>query len=421
MPPHVRCTEGNKLTFDGSKDAQQMDITLSGLSLNESFVYFQDSSVNIDGCTFEGSKHGVQFLISTRVVSTIQITNSTFVGNKECISVIVNSTKNLPHQCGQVILKIKNSTFKSNDMSGKASCMSFIESPDNNQSVNCNIILENVTFSHNKFSSRGLFLLDLENGNQNISLQEVVFINNGPEGDQDILTGYGHSDFCLRSTTVNTFVNASNFTGQNARSFNVNATNVSLQIYDSSFGGHKVKGNGGVIILRGTDLCKVNIANSSFVNTSASQGGAFDIECMEITFSLQGSIFSRNTATDGGGGAVLVALSSITNSNISSSEPGGGTLNVTSISRTKKLFNTVSLLNVERCRFVGCRSVEGALEVAHDNHLQMSIKDSHFISNYARYEGAALFVYFIGFRDCLRRNTCAMTSQITLLSQKMEL
>ena len=83
-PPHVRCAEG--LTFDGSDDAQHMNITLSGLFLEESLVYFQDSSVNIDRCKFDGSKRGVQFLVSTRMVSNIQITDSAFVNNSECIS-----------------------------------------------------------------------------------------------------------------------------------------------------------------------------------------------------------------------------------------------------------------------------------------------------------------------------------------------
>ncbi|KAJ7378429.1 hypothetical protein OS493_022963 [Desmophyllum pertusum] len=55
MPPQIRCSEGTNLTFDGSDNAQQMEVTLSGLLLKESFVYFQDSSAEIDGCEFEGS------------------------------------------------------------------------------------------------------------------------------------------------------------------------------------------------------------------------------------------------------------------------------------------------------------------------------------------------------------------------------
>ena len=338
MHPHIRCPEGTSLTFDGSGSAQETEINLSRLFLDDSLVNFKDSSVNIESCKFEDSEHGVQFLISTRAVSNIQITNSTFVGNKECISVIVNSTKNsnLSHQSSHVIFRLQNSSFYGNTISDKGSCMSFSESPDNKRSVSCNITLANVTISQNKFSSRGLVFVELENGNQNIKLEEVIFVNNSPLSDQDVLTG-GHSEFFVRSAIVNTFVNASNFTGQNARLFDVNATNVSLQICNSSFGGHKVKGNGGVIFLRGTDLCKLSITNALFINTSASQGGAFDIQCMEIRFSLQGSIFSRNTATNGSGGAVLINAhranvslfnSSFINSNVSTREQVGGALNV---------------------------------------------------------------------------------------------
>ena len=91
--PHIRCSEG--LTFDGSDNTQQMHTTLSGLFLDKSLVYFQDSSVNIDRCKFQGSKRGVQFLVRTRMVSNIQITDTAFVNNSECMSVVVNKAMNL--------------------------------------------------------------------------------------------------------------------------------------------------------------------------------------------------------------------------------------------------------------------------------------------------------------------------------------
>ncbi|XP_078372222.1 uncharacterized protein LOC144655908 isoform X3 [Oculina patagonica] len=203
MPPHIRCSEGTKLTFDGSNNAEQMVITLSGLFLNESSVYFQDSSVNINSCTFEGCKRGVKFLISTKIVSTIQITNCTFRENKKSISVIFNSTKNLSHQIIRVFFILKNSSFYGNAMSDKGSCLSFTESPNNNQPVSCNISLDNVTFFHNKFSSKGLVFLDLENGEQNIDLQNVTFTNNNPLSGQDVLAGDSLSECIVRSNLVN--------------------------------------------------------------------------------------------------------------------------------------------------------------------------------------------------------------------------
>lgn len=141
--------------FYCSDNAQQMHITLSGLFLDESLVYFQDSSLNIDRCKFEGNKHGVQFLITTRMVSNIHITNSIFVNNSECISIVVNKTMNLS-EAVQVVFTITHSSFHGNAITDEGSCVSFNESSANKHSVSLNITLENVTFSHNKFSMKGL-------------------------------------------------------------------------------------------------------------------------------------------------------------------------------------------------------------------------------------------------------------------------
>ena len=131
-PPHMQCSEG--LTFHGSDDAQHMNITLSGLFLDKSLVYFQDSSVNIDRCKFEGSKRGVQFLVSTGMVSNIQITDSAFVNNSECISVVVNKEVKLSEDI-LVTFTLKNSSFQGNAMSDEGRCMSFTESSDIKHSV----------------------------------------------------------------------------------------------------------------------------------------------------------------------------------------------------------------------------------------------------------------------------------------------
>ncbi|KAL9969733.1 hypothetical protein ACROYT_G021987 [Oculina patagonica] len=311
IPPHIRCAEGTNLTFDGSDNEQQTKINLSGLFLNDSSVCFQDSSVNINSCTFESSKRGVQFLISTRMVFAIQITNSSFRKNNECISVVVHSSKS-QSQIIQVIVKLINSSFYGNSMSENGSFVSFTESPDNNQSVSCNITLENVTISHNKFSLKGLVFLELENGNQNIDLHNVSFMmNNNPFSGRDDLAGYSYSECIVRSNLVNIIVNASNFASQNARFLSANASQVSLQIYNSSFRGHKVEGNGGVMSIGGTDFCKLNVSNSSFVNTTAGEGGAFNVKCSKVIFNLQENSFTGNMAMHGYGGAVYVGSSEV--------------------------------------------------------------------------------------------------------------
>ena len=302
--PQIRCTEGTGLTFNGSDNVAQMNATLSGLLVNESYVKFYDSSVNIDGCKFEDNKQGM--LIVTRT-SSIQITNSTFSGNSDCISVVVNSS-NSQSQYIKVKFKLMNSSFEGNVLSDEGSCISFTESPYyNKQPVSYDITLENVTFSHNKFSSKGLVFLEMKNGNQHIKFQNVILIDNRPSSGRDVLTGDGDSECIVRSADVNIFIDSSNFTSHHARLFNVSASNISLQIYNSSFVGHKVQGGGGVIFLRGTDLCRLNVSKSWFAYTTAAQGGAVSIECASVDrVSFKENIFKDNTAKNGEGGAVYI-------------------------------------------------------------------------------------------------------------------
>ena len=438
-PPHMQCSEG--LTFHGSDDAQHMNITLSGLFLDKSLVYFQDSSVNIDRCKFEGSKRGVQFLVSSGMVSNIQITDSAFVNNSECISVVVNKAVKLSEDI-LVTFTLKNSSFQGNAMSDEGRCMSFTESSDIKHSVSfMDITLENVTFSDNKFSSKGLFSIDMENGNQDINLQKVKFIRNSALSPPNVFAHGGHSELIVISNSVNIFINESSFSSTNARSFLVNASSISMDIFNSNFGGNTCEGNGGVIFLKGTDMCKVNLSNSSFVNTSSSQGGAFNIECMEVRFNLLESIFLVNNATNGNGGALLISghrvsvwflNSSFTNSlAVGVSEVCGGALFITSmpvppihssIFEANHSDNTL-LLTVERCQFIGCRSVNGgSIYVNHSNHLQLVIKHSDFIFNYASgVEGAVLHTAYapteVTTDDC--RTSCR-TSKTCIVETSIE-
>ena len=258
--PHIRCPEG--LTFDGCDDDQQMHTTLSGLFLDKSLVRFQDSSVNIDRCKFEGSKRGVQFLVRTRMVSNIQITDTAFVNSSECMSAVVNKAMN---QSEDVLINftLKDSSFQGIAMSDEGRCLSFSESSDNKHSVSFNITLENVEFSDNKFSSKGLFFLDMGNGNQDINLQRAKFIKNSALPRPNVFRNGGHSELIVNSNSVNIFINESNFSGTNGRSFLVNASSISMEIFNSSFGGNTCEGNGGVIFLKGTDLCRVKVKFST--------------------------------------------------------------------------------------------------------------------------------------------------------------
>ena len=306
--PQIRCPDGTGLSFIGSDNAENMTVTLSKLFFNESFVRVEDFSVEIDECTFEGSKQGIQFVITTKTASNIEITNSTFSRNQECISVVVAGTKN-PSQDNQVMFKLTNSSFDDNIFSHEGTCISFTESPHSNHSASSNITLENVKFSRNQFSSNGLVFLKMDNGDQNIRLQNVIFIDNRPLSDagRRDFTSSGDSECIIRSTGVNIFINSSNFTSEASRSFTVNGSNISLQIYNSRFAGHTVEGNGGAISLKGTNLYMLNVSNSSFVNTTAAQGGAINIECTNVySVSFEDNCFKDNTAAHERGGAMYI-------------------------------------------------------------------------------------------------------------------
>ena len=124
--PHIRCPEGTGLAFIGSDNAEKMTVTLSKLFFNESFVRVQDFSVEIDEYTFEGSKQGIQFVMTTKTASSIEIRNSTFSRNQECISVVVTGTvknsSDIP-----VTFKLTNSSFDGNIFSDEGTCISFTE------------------------------------------------------------------------------------------------------------------------------------------------------------------------------------------------------------------------------------------------------------------------------------------------------
>ena len=440
----IRCSEGTGLIFNGSYEGEQMNVTISRLSVNQSFVRFEDSSVLIDGCKFQASKQGVTFVIRQKRSSSIHFANSTFSKNKQCISVVVSRGKTTSQDV-EVIFKMTNSLFDGNFSSDDGGCISFTDSPNTNKSLISNIILENVTFSRNRFSSRGLIFVQVDNSTQNVNLLNVTFIDNSPSSDRDVERSNGYSECVFRSTTVNIFVSASNFTSYSTRLFNVSASNISLHIYDSTFSGHRVKGKGGVISLNGTKICKLSVSGSSFFNTSASQGGAINTECTNMySASFEDSVFISNTAWNKVGGAVYIhsrvfdsddadfsnvkahldysfqdeqllqidcnkckfidswgsALYIVTRraslrliqtqfTNCFAMKGGGVYMQTGSMlpKRKRSSDNADLLLTVASSNFTGCMAnvFGGSLYVEYETAMQLSINNSHFISNSAEW------------------------------------
>ena len=393
--PHIQCNKGEGLQFNGSNNKQQMRVALSRLLVSQSSIMVLDSSVHIDGCRFESSK-GVVINIRTRLSLNILVTNSIFYDIIACISVVVNSTyTSREYKNIKVVFKMTNSSFLyGNIVKDVGRCISFTESQNSGQSVNCDITLENANFSGNKFIlPQGLIFLEINNGSQNIQFKSVIFFDNAFSSTREDLKF--DSVLCIvRGTDVTISIGSSKFSSEYAKVLNGSAEDISFHIYNSTFHGHRGRNNGGVISLQGTNLCKLNVSKSSFVNTSADVGGAISIECATIDcVSLNQNNFTSNTAVMGGGALYIKAFkasvklrhSAFTNCK-TMGVGGSGVLIETSL---KSLTGTVGndmLLTVESCRFQRCVTLSyengGSLTVFYKSQIEININNSNFISSY---------------------------------------
>ena len=273
--PRIRCSGGSFLAFNGSVDAlHEIRANISGIIFSGSSLTFLESSAYIQNCKFNDKQEGVKFTIHKMIDSSLHIKDTIFSENMAGISVDLAHT---------------------------------------NQDISFDLTLENVTLIHNQFSPKGLISLNMKNGNHIIHFKDVTFIDNCASGYQ-----YEPTECIVQSTraAVTIFIDSSHFQGQKTRLFAISGSNISLFIHNSSFVGYKVGpayGNGGVVYLSGHDhpeqraMFHVGVSNSAFVNTSATRGGAIDVDCINAcNISFRDSIFTGNTAWGGEGGAVFI-------------------------------------------------------------------------------------------------------------------
>ena len=389
--PHIQCSKGGGLQVNGSYNEQQMKVTLSRLLVSQISIMVQDSSVYIDGCRFEGSNQGVVINIRSRLSLNILVTNSFFYNNSACISVVVNSTTKQPKNI-QVVFRMTNSSLLYGNVEKVVGrCISFTESQNGGRSVSFNITLENTTFFANKFIlPQGIIFLEINKGSQYIQFKTVTFFDNGISSTREDLMD--DSVLCIvRSTDVNISISSSTFSSYYAKVLNGSAEDISFHMYNSTFSGRT---NGGVISLQGSNLCKLNVSKSSFVNTSAVVGGAISIECATIDcVSLNQNNFTNNTAVMGGGALYIKAVKAsvvlrhltFTNCKTFIGVGSGISIDTTLDSRNKKSGNAL-VLTVESCRFEGCVTKAnfpgGSLGVIYKTQAKIYITNSNFISNF---------------------------------------
>ena len=106
--PQIRCL--NWTIFDGSNSGLEVNVTLSELLINDTFVTFRDSSAVVDGCEFVGNKQRIVFTVANKSFVCIRIWNSLFRKNSSGLSVAVGSTERRTKS--HVVLDVKDTIFR---------------------------------------------------------------------------------------------------------------------------------------------------------------------------------------------------------------------------------------------------------------------------------------------------------------------
>ena len=305
--PQIRCLNGTRFISDRSDNDPEIIVVFLGLSFNDTALTFRDSSAEIDGCTLAGSKQRVEFTVENRTSLSIRIRNSLFWKNAHGLSVGFNNTANHVENRNQVhllVLEVQNTTFRDHFVVFETEETRLINVGDKepNQSFKCKLTLDNVTFTNNMVSRMGLVRVNL-NG-QDLFLKDIFFYGNNhlcPDGDC--------TELIVDGNNVSTFISGAYFMGLSGRAVRLSATNLIVQVYNSSFAGYEVHGDGGAFLLSATDLANITVLNSSFEKTEtfgASKGGAIHLECLRSAVILDGCVFKHIKAWSGGAVSIQV-------------------------------------------------------------------------------------------------------------------
>ena len=356
----IQCSGGNSLTFNGTSASQRMRTKISNIGFKGGAMKFLDSSAHIENATFEDST-GVNFIIHNKMMSSLHIADSTFSKNKGCISV----TSSI------------------------------------NQNITFNLTLENVTLSQNEFSNNGLVFLDVKSGSHNIHFQNVAFKDNQRAWPRVL-----YNNECIVQSlqaAVKIFIDSSYFRGGDARLFQISGSDISLFIHNSSFVGHKVSegyGSGAVFSLSANNhpqqSISLNVSNSSFVNNSADQCGAVNVQCIgACSTTFLDCIFIGNIAERGSGGAVCISMVS---------KRYRSAYNVTHKTTTNTALNEMSCVavpdvlhvTIQRCTFFKNKANlynGGAVSILAGSRTSIILQEVTVESNWARNFGGAISIY----------------------------
>ena len=382
--PQIRCLSGASLIFDGADNDFQ--ITLSGLFFNDTLVIFRGSSAEVDGCEFAGRRQRVEFTVGNKTSTSIRIQNSLFWKNTSGLSVNISSLTNR-NQNQFLILELKNTTFRDNFVLSETDERKLITvegiSPLT-QGFKCKFTLDNVTFLKNLFSRMGLLNVNLRNGHLNMSLKDLVV-----QGNNHFCSSGDCTELVFKSNSVTSFISGAYFTALSGRAVVMTATNLSVQIYNSSFSGYGVNGNGGALLLLASDITNFKIRNSSFVNTAAFgayNGGSIYLACLRSIIKIDDCVFKHNKA--GSGGAVSIHVVRSMSKTVENSTQEG------EHSKPKTIISPLLIVDITDCIFKSTSSYSaygGAVSIV-GPAMSVRLLNSTFVDCSASTSGGALYV-----------------------------
>ena len=298
--PQVRCLNGRRFIFNRTDSQVEATVFLKGLAFDNTILTFHDFSAEINGCTFSGSRQRVDFSVGNKIFTSIQIRNSLFWKNAGGFFVDVdNATKQVAYKKQERLLAIalKNTTFRDHcaiSETGETMLINVVSKPYA-QFFKCQLYLENVVFTNNSFAQMGLVYINLRKGFQDLVLRNIIF-----KGNHALYLVQDCSELIVYGDNVSVFLSGALFKGQSGRAFKLNATNLTVQVANSSFSGYGVNGNGSALLFSASDVVNATVRDSTFMNIGLSgppKGGAVHFQCTRITVILSGCVFKLIQAT----------------------------------------------------------------------------------------------------------------------------
>ena len=241
-----------------------MNITITGVVLNNTVLYLNDASATIRECTLLESSPAIDVKISKALkVFSLDLENNQFVRNHGCIE--INFDKNT--RCNRVMLNLKNVSFQENTffdplglvlVKGKQVCGS--------QEISVISVWKNVS----AFDNIGSYVQYENKKRPHLNVKTA---------DNTAQIYPTTSLFVVQACKVNlTFTEVRSSNNTDMRFLNVQSFCSYIYVYNSSYHGHKINGPGGVIYLPKGKNCDVTIKSSDFVNNVGTTGGVLQIE-----------------------------------------------------------------------------------------------------------------------------------------------